>query len=521
MYGNNMQQLPIGIQTFRKIREENLLYIDKTKEIKELIESGNYYFISRPRRFGKSLLISTLAEVFRGNKDLFKGLYIYDKIEWNEYPVIMISFASITYRQTKEVFYSEIIEKLKQIAEGYGIKLSGTSIVLAFNQLIKELSKINKVVILIDEYDKPIIDFITDIEKAKENREVLREFYSIIKDNDQYIKFCLLTGVSKFSKVSVLSGLNNLKDITLNERFSTICGLTQEEVDKYFEDRMGWISEKLKLTKEELREKIKEWYNGYSWDGEKRVYNPFSILNFYEDGQFNNYWFSTGTPTFLIEKFKESNTVIEEIKEFNTGGLFFDSFDIETVDYRVLLFQTGYLTIKSFDIQNSIYTISYPNKEVKDAFLSYITTTFTTKTAGDIDYTSKAIRISLMQSDYNKFFDLLKSLFNSIPYQLHINLEAYYHSLFYLIMELSGINIIGERSTAKGRIDGVIEFNDKIYIIEFKYLSENKEVESVLNNAIKQIKTKEYYIPYINKNKPIKYLAIGVNREVVEYKIEE
>jgi hypothetical protein len=516
-----MQQLPIGIQTFRKIREENLLYIDKTKEIKELIESGDYFFISRPRRFGKSLLISTLAEVFRGNKDLFKGLYIYDKIDWNEYPVIMISFASITYRQTKEVFYSEIIEKLKQIAEGYGIKLSGTSIVLAFNQLIKELSKINKVVILIDEYDKPIIDFITDIEKAKENREVLREFYSIIKDNDQYIKFCLLTGVSKFSKVSVFSGLNNLKDITLNERFSTICGLTQEEVDKYFEDRMGWISEKLKLTKEELREKIKEWYNGYSWDGEKRVYNPFSILNFYEDGQFNNYWFSTGTPTFLIERAKIDKVNIEEIENKRVGIEIFESFDITNIDFISLLFQTGYLTITSLDVSRGICVLNYPNKEVRKSFLIHIASRYLNTEVTNVRPLYNDMLDMLRNGKIEEMIKIIKSMISKIPYQLHIPSEAYYHSMFYIIFDLMGIEMDMEVSTIKGRIDGVIEFNDKIYIIEFKYLSENKEVESVLNNAIKQIKTKEYYIPYTNKNKPIKYLAIGVNREVVEYKIEE
>jgi len=516
-----MQQLPIGIQTFRKIREENLLYIDKTKEIKELIESGNYYFISRPRRFGKSLLISTLAEVFRGNKELFKGLYIYDKIDWNEYPVIMISFASITYRQTKEVFYGEIIEKLKQIAEGYGIKLTGTSIVLAFNQLIQELSKINKVVILIDEYDKPIIDFITGIEKAKENREVLREFYSIIKDNDQYIKFCLLTGVSKFSKVSVFSGLNNLKDITLNARFSTICGLTQEEVDKYFEDRMGWITEKLKLTKEELREKIKEWYNGYSWDGEKRVYNPFSILNFYEDGQFNNYWFSTGTPTFLIERAKIDKVNIEEIENKRVGIEIFESFDITNIDFISLLFQTGYLTITSLDVSRGICVLNYPNKEVRKSFLIHIASRYLNTEVTNVRPLYNDMLDMLRNGKIEEMIKIIKSMISKIPYQLHIPSEAYYHSMFYIIFDLMGIEMDMEVSTIKGRIDGVIEFKDKIYIIEFKYLSENKEVESVLNSAIKQIKTKEYYIPYINRNKPIKYLAIGVNREVVEYKIEE
>ena len=515
-----MQQLPIGIQTFKKIREENLLYVDKTKEIKDLIDMGDYYFISRPRRFGKSLLVSTLKEIFCGNKELFKGLYIYDKHEWEEYPIIMISFSSITYRQTKEVFSNEIVDKLVKIGESYNVKITGTSIISAFNEIIQELSKINKVVILIDEYDKPIIDYITDLEKAKENREILKEFYSTIKDNDQYIKFCLLTGVSKFSKVSVFSGLNNLKDITLSEKFSTICGLTQKEVDDYFDDRLPWISEKLKLTKEELKEKIKLWYNGYSWDGKNKVYNPFSILNFFSDGQFNNYWFSTGTPGFLIEKFKESKTVIEDVKEVKAIDIFFDSFDLEFIDYKLLLFQTGYLTVKEFDVVNNLYTLSYPNKEVKDAFLAYIASTFTLRSPNDIGYIHYTLRIALQTCDLELFFNYIRSIFAEIPFQLHVKAESYYHSLFYLIMELIGVNLTIERNTSKGRIDGVIEFEDKIYIIEFKYLNEGKEIEKILDTAIKQIKTKEYYFPYIKKNKTIKYLAIAVNRDIVEYKVE-
>jgi len=517
-----MQQLPIGIQTFKKIREDNLLYIDKTKDIKYLIETGDYYFISRPRRFGKSLLISTIAEIFRGNKKLFEGLYIYDKIEWVEYPVIHISMSSLKGTAEINSIYESTLLMLKNISREYGVVLDKLdNPALMFGELIYKLSNFNKVVVLIDEYDKPILDNINNPDIAKRNRDFLRDFYSVLKDNDQYIKFCLLTGVSKFSKVSVFSGLNNLKDITLNEKFSTICGLTQKEVDEYFKDRMGWISEKLKLTKEELREKVKLWYNGYSWDGENKVYNPFSILNFYADGQFNNYWFSTGTPTFLIEKFKESKTVIEEIKEFKAIDIFFDSFDLEFIDYRLLLFQTGYLTVKGFDVINNLYTLSYPNKEVKDAFLAYIASTFTLKSPNDVGYINYTLRIALQTGNLEMFFNYVKSLFSDIPYQLHVKSEAYYHSLFYLIMELIGINITIEKNTSKGRIDGVIEFDDKIYIIEFKYLSENNEVEKILNNAIKQIKEKEYYLPYINKNKPIKYLAIAVNREVVEYKIEE
>jgi hypothetical protein len=463
-----------------------------------------------------------LAEVFRGNKDLFKGLYIYDKIEWEEYPVIRLDMSNVISTKDEGSFNQSILNMLNIIGKEYNVRIEDPiDYVDAFRKLILLLSKINKVVILIDEYDKPILDNLTNYEISNRNRNLLREFYSVLKSYDQYIKFCLLTGVSKFSKVSVFSGLNNLKDITLNERFSTICGLTQEEVDKYFEDRMGWISEKLKLTKEELREKIKEWYNGYSWDGEKRVYNPFSILNFYEDGQFNNYWFSTGTPTFLIERAKIDKVNIEEIENKRVGIEIFESFDITNIDFISLLFQTGYLTITSLDVSRGICVLNYPNKEVRKSFLIHIASRYLNTEVTNVRPLYNDMLDMLRNGKIEEMIKIIKSMISKIPYQLHIPSEAYYHSMFYIIFDLMGIEMDMEVSTIKGRIDGVIEFNDKIYIIEFKYLSENKEVESVLNNAIKQIKTKEYYIPYTNKNKPIKYLAIGVNREVVEYKIEE
>ena len=516
-----MQNLPIGIQTFSEIIEKDYLYIDKTESIYNLLKKGKYFFLSRPRRFGKSLLVSTLKEIFKGNKELFKGLYIYDKIDWIAYPVISFSFSSITYSQSEEIFREEITKQLIEIGLDYNISITEKTIILAFKQLLTKLSKTNKVVILIDEYDKPIIDYITDKDKSKLNRNVLREFYGLIKDYDEHIKFCLLTGVSKFSKVSVFSGLNNLYDITLDRNFSTICGITQDELNKYFDDRLPAIADEYGITIEELKLKIKEWYNGYSWDGVNKLYNPFSILNFFNSYKFDNFWFSSGTPTFLIEKFRESKTVIEDIKEFKTASTFFDQSEIDIIDFRPLLFQTGYLTVKEYDFINNIYTLGYPNKEVKDAFLSYIAATFVEKSPGDLGYLNTYLRLSLMNNDLNGFFKYLKSIFSSIPYQLHIANEAYYHSLFYLIMELTGIEMDLEVSTNKGRIDGVIEFEEVIYIIEFKYLSDNKNVEELLNTAINQIKTKEYFTPYLKKGKSIKYLAIALNKETVEYKFEE
>ena len=378
-----MQKLPIGIQTFNEIIDNNYLYIDKTEVFAKLLNSGKYFFLSRPRRFGKSLLVSTLKEIFRGNKELFKNLFIYDKYDWSEkFPVISFSFSSITYSQSEEIFRDEIVKQMIEIGLTYNITITEKTVILAFKQLLTNLSKINKVVILIDEYDNPIIDFVNDSDNAIKNRNVLREFYGLIKDYDEHIKFCLLTGVSKFSKVSVFSGLNNLYDITLDRNFSTICGITQEEIDKYFDNRLPAIANEYNITVNELKQKIKEWYNGYSWDGKNKLYNPFSILSFFSSFKFDNYWFSSGTPTFLIEKYRESKTVIEDIKEFKIGSTFFDQSEIDIIDFRPLLFQTGYLTVKEYDFINNIYTLGYPNKEVKDAFLSYIAATFVEKSPG-------------------------------------------------------------------------------------------------------------------------------------------
>ena len=271
---------------------------------------------------------------------------------------------------------------------------------------------------------------------------------------------------------------------------------------------------------EKLKQKIKHWYNGYSWDGVNTVYNPFSILNFFADGQFKNYWFSTGTPTYLIEKFKQSKFQISDIKSFNVTDVFFDSYELEKFDFRSLLFQTGYLTITKFNIQEMEYTLGYPNNEVKNAFLVNIAAIYIEQEPGDIGYLNNKLKQAIDVGDIDRFVSIIKSIIAKIPYQLHIKKEAYYHTVFYLIMELMGIDIDMEINTSIGRIDGVIELENNIYILEFKYLAENKNAAELLNVAISQIKTKKYFDPYLLKDKSINYLAIVVNKEIVEYKIE-
>ena len=373
-----MKNLPLGIQTFRNIIEGNYLYIDKTKDIFELfVNQGKYFFLSRPRRFGKSLLITTLEEIFLGNKELFKDLWIYDKIEWKKYPVIRIDFSNMLYTEGTNGFKDSFFSNIKWIAKSYQIELIEENYKDAFKELLLKLSKMipkgspgeEKVVLLIDEYDKPITNFVDDLEIAKKNRDILKSFYETIKACDEYIKFAFLTGVSKFAKVSVFSGLNNLTDITLDEKFSTITGYTEEQLYFYFDNRIKLLSQKLKITPEEMKNEIKTWYNGYSWDGKDFVYNPYSILLLFSHLKMENYWFETATPTFLIKYIKEHNISIKDIAPLVTDYTIFQSYEIDDFSFESFLFQTGYLTIKKIEEKNNFfkeYTLDYPNLEVKE-----------------------------------------------------------------------------------------------------------------------------------------------------------
>ncbi len=465
-------------------------------------------------------MLSTIKEVFNGNKELFKNLFIYDKIEWKNHPVIHFDLSNTSFRSTEDIFKRSIIAELSRIGKRYNVEIeSPVDHLEAFVQLIEKLSNINKVVILVDEYDKPIVEFIADIEKAKRNREILKDFYSVIKSNDQNIKFCFITGVSKFSKVSIFSGLNNIKDISLNPDYATICGYTEEELYTDFADNIKFVAEYMSVTEEQLKVDIKNWYNGYSWDGKTSVYNPYSILSFFQDKKFSTYWFSTGTPTFLIDKFKNDKLNPQDITNIEVFDAFFEKFEIEDFDFHLLLFQTGYLTIKNHDCEVDTYLLDYPNNEVRNSFIIHLSTVYLGGSANDSAIFIMKVNAYLKKQDYNKFFDAIKSIFKSIPYSINNDNEAYYHSIFYVIMMLMGAKIDVEKMTINGRIDGVIEYDDVIYIIEMKHLKDESKVAETLEKAITQIQNKEYYAPYLAKNKAIKYIAIAINKNNVEFKI--
>lgn len=502
-----MKNLPIGIQTFDKLITEGYLYIDKTREIHRLlVGGGQYYFISRPRRFGKSLLISTLSEIFSGNKDLFKGLWIYDQIDWAEYPVISIDFSSLDY-DTDELLKQTLLEFLTRTGRAHNIGLTEPTYKTRFAELIEKLAVKGKVVILIDEYDKPIIDKIHDPQAAYKNREVLRQFYSIIKSADRYIKFVFLTGVSKFSKVSVFSGLNNLEDITLSGRYGALLGYTHEELLHYFADYLDVLAATGKMGREALVEKIRTWYNGYSWDGRNFLYNPFSILRLFKEQKFANYWFSTGTPFFLINLIKKTDKDITQFDRFELQAHTVDHFDIERIEVVPLLFQTGYLTIKEIAAENDseMLRLDYPNKEVRDSFMTYLFRSFVEKD-GDVsdDYVSRTRR-ALNAGDIGIMMQEMKSLFASIPYNIFKGREeAYYQTVIYLLLNLAGASVLAEQQTNLGRIDAVFETDEKIVIMEFKMGSETE--------ALQQIKTKKYAEKYLARGKPIVLVGVGIDK---------
>lgn len=506
-----MKNLPIGIQTFAKLIKGNYLYVDKTEYIYNLMTgSGEYYFLSRPRRFGKSVLVSTLAEIFSGNKELFKEVWIYDKIRWDPHPVIHIDFSTIDYESPEQL--KESIKKfLNKTAISHGIILDEEKTFKeSFVELIEKLSVKGRIVILIDEYDKPIIEYMETgrIETAKKIRDVLKGFYGVIKGSDAYLRFVFITGISKFAGVSVFSDLNNLIDITLMEEFSTLLGYTEAEMEYYFSPYVERMAEKRGMSKNYLMEAIRKWYNGYSWDGKNFVYNPFSILNLFNTNNFENFWFSSGTPTFLIKLLKTRQNELMEFEDLQVKSYTFDCYDIENLEITALLFQTGYLTIKKITIKDQVatYYLSYPNREVRDSFLTHLLGAYTQK---DMRLSTRVLgRMgeAVEEDDMERFVQEIKILFASIPYNIFISeREAYYHSIIYIILRLNGAVVRCEDPTNIGRIDAVLETGNKIYIMEFKVGSEQ--------DALTQIKEMKYYEKYLGGGKQVVLLGIGLDPE--------
>lgn len=493
-----LKKLPIGIQTFRKIVEENCVYVDKTDSAFDLIQHYSYVFLSRPRRFGKSLFLDTLRNIFEGNKELFEGLYIYDKWDWSvRYPVVRISFNDGDFRSL-EGFRQRIDEILafnkRYLSVAYAERSQNSS--GAFRRLIEETysTYMQKVVVLVDEYDKPILDNIENPEVALVMREELKTFYSVIKGCDEYIKFVFLTGVSKFSKVSLFSGLNNLEDITLNPRFATIAGYRQVDLETSFADY---------LEGQDYAQ-IRRWYNGYRWLGET-VYNPFDILLFISNGYiFDNYWFSTGTPSFLLKLIEKNKYYIPNFENIVKNRSILDSFDVNSIDLETLMWQTGYLTITEArqTPAGMLYQLSIPNQEVQIALMGSIVDAIARPERG-VQIRS-LLYTALERGDMEELKAQIKALYASIPYHaftknpMHEK-EGYYVSVFYAFMKGLGVDVRAEDVTNKGRIDLTVMLPSAIYIIEFKVNE---------GGALEQIKGKGYAEKYQGQGRDVYLVGI-------------
>ena len=508
-----MKPLPIGIQTFRDIIEGGYLYIDKTQYLYNLAHnSKGAYFLSRPRRFGKSLMLSTLEEIFLGNKDLFKDLWIYNsEFPWNKYPVIRFDFSK-QKAKTDEALTEFIHNELNEIAKNYGVTLERTYYYEKFQELITKLSHLDKVVILIDEYDKPIIDHLEDTKKAVEMREVMKGFFTILKGNDAYIRFLLLTGVSKFSKAGVFSNLNHLADISMWDTYSAMLGITEIELKSNFSEYIQKVSLKENNTIETTISKIRFHYNGYLFSTEgTTVYNPFSTLLLFDSEKFQHHWFETGTPEFLIKLLLKNDYDIIDIP-IQVDEQSFSTYEVDSLKLTPLLFQTGYLTIKDYDKELMLFTLDFPNFEVKQAFFGYLL-----KTIDKSDYSASLIAklISAIQKDDLELcISHLRTIFSNIDYDLHVANEKYYQTIFYLIFSLLGMKIKAEVKTNIGRIDVVID-SKSVYILEFK-LNGTKE------EAISQIKSKKYYERFLNEGKTIYLVGLEFKeRNVGEFIVEE
>ena len=525
-----MKRLPIGIQDFRYMMENNYLYIDKTQYLHMLKDRGKFYFMSRPRRFGKSLTISTYDCMFRGEKELFKETWLYDNWAFEPQPVIRLNMSELDNRDEKRV-EENIIYLLDELYATHELTKDTDMMKMAFATLIKRLyEKYGKrVIVLIDEYDKPILDHLDDHEMAEKIRTVLRTFYSTLKSSDAYLDFVFITGITKFTKVGVFSTLNNLDDISTWDEVSQMLGYTQEELERDFEPYLEKCAGHMEMNQQELFEAIKKHYNGFSFDGQHFVYNPFSILNILNKGQFKNYWVESGSPSFII-KYAERH----ELKPNQWLGKYVEedilsTYEIEEAPPVSFLIQAGYLTFKGYN-QNLGYLVDYPNKEVRDTFSKLLMISEYNNDTQEANNIREEIRQALQNRDFERLYEQIRRTFSNIPYTLFEprkkdeaaeterayieRLEGFYHSVLLTMLWAAGVNVRAEELTALGRSDLILEYADDVYIIELK-----KQPPEV---SLKQIRQKEYGMKYSGRQ--LYLVGIEINderRNVSGYKIEE
>jgi hypothetical protein len=503
-----LPSLPIGIQDFEKLRTENRLYVDKTQYIHQLIQGGyGAYFFSRPRRFGKSLTVSTLKCLFEGKRHLFAGLWIEDKIDWQVYPIVFLNFNEVGYQEDLHAAFTRILDKQ---ANQYGIELGGTGLGERFGELIQKLvAKAGRpVVVLADEYDKPLLEALASGDQAKANyiRLAMREFYGVLKGADLYLRFVFITGITRFAKVSLFSEVNQLNDITIDRKFGQLCGYSQTELEQYFASHLASAAQEMGIGQGGLLAEMRSWYNGYTWGGHPTMYNPFSILLFFDKKSFNNFWFQSGTPSLLIELMRQQG--VTEVE-----NVFVNEVDLQghgIADWGgslySLLFQTGYLTI-SQDLGQGNYVLNYPNREVRDSMRMFLLRSYMHTQFSAVGF-GMQLRQALHALDQQHFNKIFQSLFADIPYYMFINQkESYYQSIVYLALKLTGFEVVAEEPTNRGRIDLVIKDIDKIFVCEFKLSPTTAEA------AVFQAHDRVYYEKYLLDGRPIYLVGIVFSAE--------
>ena len=507
------RRLPIGIQSFRRLRETDSYYVDKTPIIRELIDQSDYCFLSRPRRFGKSLLLDTLRSLFAGHEELFRGLDIHGHWDWStSYPVVRLSFGG-KYTEPGDVERS-ILNQLVWIEEEAQLDLPEAPAWTGPERLQDILRRLHystgrQVVVLVDEYDKPILDVLHDPDLATANRDYLRGFYGIIKDCAEHVRFVFVTGVSMFSKVSLFSGLNNLRDISLDPRYATICGYTEDDLDRVFGPELDGLD----------REEILTWYNGYHWRGGERVYNPYDVLLLFDSREFRPYWFETGSPAFLFRMLMEKSVSPMELENRVADMSLVSKFDVNDIGVEALLFQTGYLTIseEQRDDFDNLYCLDYPNLEVRVSLnrgmLGYLG-----KTGKEPLDQGRELCAFLKANDFDGFAERLRSYLSGIPYQWHATgdlarYEAWYASLLHMCFRSIGVDLRVEDASSHGRADMVVLTGGQVFVLEFKMAKGNGDTETVLDAAIVQMRERGYTEKYRGRGEPVHLIGVACGRE--------
>jgi hypothetical protein len=500
-----LKNMPIGVQNFEKLRKENYLYVDKTALLYQLVSTGSCYFLSRPRRFGKSMLLSTLHAYFDGKKELFEGLAIAElEKDWIKYPVLHLDLNVGEYK-TEDELRNKLSSCLDDWEKLYGKENNEISLGTRFERVIRRAYEKagQRVVILVDEYDKPVLQAINDEKLQDTFCSILKGFYGVLKSMDGYIKFAFLTGVTKFSKVSVFSDLNNLYDISMVELYSSICGITDEEIDTALVPYVKRLADALGQTYEDVREELRVHYDGYHFRyGSVGIYNPFSILCTFQSNEFNNYWFETGTPSYLVYLLKKYHCKLEAMASAQVSEKSLKGIQSQSSDPISMIYQSGYLTIVGYNPTYKLYQLGIPNKEVEDGFYNYLLPNYANVSESQTEFYIANFVEDMKAGKVDAFFKRLSSLFADTPYELVKDLENHYQNVLFIVTKLMGFYVKAEYHTSEGRIDLVLQTDDYTYVMEFK-------LDGTAEEAMQQINDKNYALPFANNNR--KLVKVGVN----------